>query len=146
MSKQTTRIVESVSYGRFEVDESQIVHFPKGIPGFGDTHDYALIQVESGPFHVLHALDEQLSFILIPGSLAADEYGFRIDQSVVELLEIQQPEDVMTYVIVNVVEDQPVVNLKAPILINQTTRKGIQHILDDASYPLRHPLGLKEGS
>lgn len=146
MNKQTTRVVESASYGRFEVDESQILTFPKGIPGFGDHHDYALIQVENGPFHVLHALDEQLSFIVIPGSFVAENYGFRIDQSVVELLEIQQPEDVMTYVIVNVIDDQPVVNLKAPILINRTTRKGTQYILDDASYPLRHPLALKEGS
>jgi len=146
MNKQSVRVVESEAYGKFEVDEEQIYHFPKGIIGFDDLHEYAMIQVEEGPFHVLHALDAQLSFILLPASLAADNYGFHIGQNVIDLLEIAKPDQVMTFVIVNVVDNQLYVNLKAPIIINTINHKAAQHIIDDASYPLRHPLSFKEGS
>lgn len=144
-NQQSVHIIKSEAYGTFEVHESQIYHFPKGIIGFDDYHDYALIQVEAGPYWVLHALDEQISFILLPPSAVIDDYGFRINQSMVNLLGIQRPEDVMTFVIVNVVDEELFVNLKAPLVINSVNRQGAQHIIDDAAYPLRHPLSLKEG-
>lgn len=144
--KPSVRTIESESYGTFEVYDSQVYHFPKGIIGFEDVNAYALIQVESGPFYLLHALDEQLSFILLPASLATDDYGFRIGQSVVDLLKIAQPEDVMTFVIVNVIDDQLFVNLKAPVIMNTANHQGAQHIIDDAAYPLRHPLTDKGGA
>ncbi|GFR39155.1 flagellar assembly factor FliW [Insulibacter thermoxylanivorax] len=137
--------IESEYYGTFKVDESQIYHFPKGIIGFEEQHDYALIQVEDGPFYVLHAASGQLSFILLPGNYAAENYGFHINQSIISLLDIQNPEDVITFVIVNVIDDQLYVNLKAPLIFNRINRKGAQFIIDDASYPLRHPLVIKEG-
>lgn len=140
------RKIESEFYGTFEVDESHIYHFPKGIIGFEDKHEYALIQVDNGPFHVLHSLGEQLSFIVIPGHYSAEGYGFRINQSMINLLEIQRPEDVMTLVIVNVIDDQLYANLKAPLLLNKTNNKGAQYIIDDAAYPLRHPLVDKGGA
>jgi len=146
MSSQSVRVIESTAYGKIEVNDSHIFHFPKGIFGFDGLHDYVMMQVGDGPFHVLHALDEQISFILLPASLAADDYGFHIGQSVIDMLEIARPEDVLTYVIVNVIDNQIYVNLKAPIIINTINRKAAQHIIDDASYPLRHPLSIREGS
>lgn len=145
MSKPQSVVIRSESYGTFEVDDSHIYHFPKGIPGFEKYQDYALIQVEGAPFYVLHVLEGQLSFIVLPGQLVADNYGFHIDQGTIDLLSIQQPEDVQTYVIVNVIDEQLYVNLKAPIIINSDNHKGVQYIIDDVSYPLRHPLKLKEG-
>lgn len=145
-SQPSVRTIESESYGTFEVYETQIYDFPKGIVGFEKIKGYALLQVENGPFYVLHALDEQLSFVLLPANLAVEDYGFHIDQSVIELLGIDKPDDVMTFVIVNVIDDQLYVNLKAPIIINSKTRKAAQHIIDDAAYPLRHPLVDKGGA
>jgi len=140
------RKIQSEFYGTFEVDESHIYHFPKGIIGFEDEHEYALIQVEGGPFHLLHSLGEQLSFVVLPGNYAAEEYGFRISQNMINLLEIKQPEDVMPFVIVNVIDDQLYANLKAPLIFNKTNHKGAQYIIDEADYPIRHPLTGKGGA
>jgi len=140
------RTVHSRAYGAFQVTEDQIYHFPRGLVGLHEYKDYALIQVEDGPFYVLHALNDELSFILLPAHLAADDYGFRIDDATVELLQIQKPEDVNTFVIVNAIDDDLFVNLKAPILTAPASRRGCQFIIDDPSYPIRHPLLRKEGS
>lgn len=144
-NQQSIHVIESEAYGTFEVGESQIYHFPKGIIGFDEYRDYALLQVEGAPYYVLHTLEDQVSFIVLPASVVAKDYGFRISQSMIDLLNIKQSEDVMTFVIVNVIDEQLFVNLKAPLIINSVDRKGAQHIIDDASYPLRHPLSLMEG-
>lgn len=140
MSHSPVRQIVSDSYGIIEIDESQLFHFPKGILGFPEQHEYALIQVDAGPFYILHAVDEQLSFILLPAHLAKENYGFHIDQGFIELLDIKQPEDVMTFVILNVIDDQLYANLKAPLILNRINHRAAQYILDDASYPLRYPL------
>jgi flagellar assembly factor FliW len=140
------RTVHSRAYGDFQVTEDQIYHFPRGLVGLHEYRDYALIRVEEGPFHLLHALNDELSFILLPAHLAADPYGFRIDDATVELLQIGKPEDVAVFVIVNAVDDRLYVNLKAPVLTAPASRRGCQFIIDDPDYPIRHPLSGKEGS
>lgn len=142
--ERAVRTINSEAYGTIEVTEEQLYHFPKGIIGFPQHSEYAIVQVVDSPFHILHAVDGQTSFILLPAYQATDDYSFAIDRSTTELLEASQPEDVATYVIVNIVDEQLFVNLKAPILMS-ACRKGVQFIIDDPSYTLRHPLARKEG-
>lgn len=141
-----TRTVNSRAYGTFEVLEEQVYFFPRGLVGLQEYREYALIQVEEGPFYLLHALNDELSFILLPAHLASDNYGFQIDNATVELLGIRKAEEVNTYVIVNVIDGELHVNLKAPVLAAPGNRRGCQFIIDDPSLPIRHPLTPKEGS
>lgn len=145
-SASATRTVNSDTYGAFQVEESQIYHFPRGLIGLQAYRDYALIQVEDGPFNLMHALDDELSFILLPAHLATDNYGFRIDEPTVELLGIEKPEEISTFLIVNVVDGELFVNLKAPVLAAPGSRRGCQFVIDDPHLPIRHPLTRKEGS
>jgi flagellar assembly factor FliW len=145
-SKDAIRTVNSRAYGSFQVTESQIYHFPRGLIGLHEFKDFALIQVDDGPFHILHALNDELSFILLPAHLGAENYGFQIDRPTVELLAIRQPEDVNTFLIVNAIDDELFVNLKAPVLAAPGSRRGCQFVIDDPAYPIRHPLIRKEGS
>ncbi len=46
---------------------------------------------------------------------------------------------------VNIVDDRPCVNLKAPIILVPGSRKACQYILHDRDFPIRYPLG-KESS
>lgn len=144
MKHQQARVIHSEAYGDFEVEESQIFRFPRGIVGLAEYRDYALIQIEGAPYHILHALDHELSFILLPAAYAVEDYGFHIDQSTIDLLGISKPDDVITFLIVNIIDDQVYVNLKAPVLLTSISQRGCQFIIDDAAYPIRYPLSRKE--
>ena len=143
--QQTTRVINSASYGSFEVAETQIYHFPRGIVGLGEYKDYALIHIEGAPYYILHELDHDLSFILLPANYALEDYGFRIDQATIDLLGIGKPEDVMTFLIVNIIDEQIYVNLKAPVLLTNVHQRGCQFIIDDMAFPIRYPLSRQEG-
>ena len=141
--QRSTRMIHSEAYGTFEIEESQIYHFPRGIIGLSEYQDYALVQIEDAPYYILHALEHELSFILLPASNVTEDYGFQIDQATIDLLEINKPEDVMTFLIVNIVEEIPCVNLRAPVLLTLTTQKGCQFIIDNSDYSVRHALSRK---
>lgn len=138
----------SERYGTLEISEEQIYRFEKGIIGLQEIRRYALIQLDNFPFSILHALDAQISFIVIPAAQVVDNYGFHIDDETAELLGVERPEEVETWLIVNVIEDQVYVNLKAPVLLSPAHRSGVQFIIHDQELPIRHPLirASKEGA
>lgn len=144
MSQSSTIVIRSEAYGEFEIDEKQIYELPRAIPGFPHIHQYALIQLDDVPYCILHALDEQLSFILLPAHLVLDNFGFSIDAATVDVLGAEGPEAVAPYLIVNIIDDIPHVNLKAPLLLEMNTRRGHQYIIDDPTLPIRYPLVRKE--
>ncbi|MFC4599665.1 flagellar assembly protein FliW [Cohnella hongkongensis] len=145
MNKQET-VIRSERYGELVLSESQIIRFSKGIVGLQNIESYGLIAMEDTPFYILHALEEQLSFILIPAEKAVRDYGFEIDEETVELLSIQKLEDVVTFLIVNIIDDTLYINLKAPLLIAPNQRTGCQFVIHQSDYPIRHPLTGKEES
>lgn len=51
--------IETLTWGTLDIKDEQIYHFPKGIPGFEDDIDFALITVEDGPFSYLQSLQNQ---------------------------------------------------------------------------------------
>jgi len=138
--------LQSDVYGTLQVKEEQVFEFQKGIIGLQDIQRYALLQIENTPFSVLHALDAPISFILIPASEAVDRYGFHIDDETTELLGVAHPEEVVTMLVVNIIEDRVYVNLKAPVLLSQMNRSGVQFVIHDQELPVRYPLssGSKE--
>ncbi|WP_276353589.1 flagellar assembly protein FliW [Cohnella caldifontis] len=146
MTEQET-VIRSDRYGELHVAENQIIHFEKGIVGWQEISNYALIEMEDTPFYILHALREQLSFILIPAEKTVRDYGFEIDDDTIELLGISKAEDVVAFLIVNIVENQFYVNLRAPILIAPEQCKGCQFVIHQSDFPIRFPLaGKEEGS
>jgi len=127
-------------YGPLQIDANQIYEFKEGMVGLPNLRRYALVHLESAPFSLLHALDEQICFIVIPASEAVSGYGFHIDDETVDLLGAERQEDIATFLVVNVIEDRLYVNLKAPVLLNPVHRLGVQFVIHDQDLPIRHPL------
>ncbi|MMZ64203.1 Flagellar assembly factor FliW [compost metagenome] len=96
--------------------------------------------MEGTPFFVLHALEEEVSFILLPSHEAVEDYSFRITDETIGFLELISPEDVGVMLIVNINQDELYVNLMAPILLSPHSQKGCQYIIKDQELPVRHPL------
>lgn len=132
--------VHSEAYGMLEVEDSQIYLFESGILGIPDIRQYALLPMEGTPFFVLHALEEEVSFILLPSHEAVEDYSFRITDETIGFLELKSPEDVGVMLIVNINQDELYVNLMAPILLSPHSQKGCQYIIKDQELPVRHPL------
>lgn len=140
-----TIAIHSERYGELQVAEEQVYRFDKGIVGWQNVHRYALIPLEDMPFYLLHAVEESVSFFLIPADQAVADYGFHIDDDTVQLLGASQAGEISTLLIVNIVEDKLYVNLKAPVLLAPQRRAGVQFIIHEMDYPLRYPLNQESG-
>ncbi|MPM97723.1 Flagellar assembly factor FliW [bioreactor metagenome] len=68
------------------------------------------------------------------------DYSFDISDETVEKLELKSPEDVLTLAILNIPEDfkKMTANLRAPIVINTKNKIGIQELLNDDNYSMKH--------
>jgi flagellar assembly factor FliW len=137
--------IQSQAYGLLEVEEEQIYSFEPGILGLTEIKQYALLPMKDTPFYVLHALQDQVSFILLPSHEVVENYSFRIPEDIISLMEISSPEDVGVMLIVNIQEENLYVNLMAPVLLAPHSRKGCQYVIKDQEFPIRHPLQVKEG-
>ncbi len=144
MNQQEVTVIESERYGLLEISADNIFQFAKGIVGFEGFQSFALVAAEDNAYYILHALQGQLSFLLVRADLFTEDYGFQINEETVELLEISGSEQVVVFLILNIIEDQPYVNLKAPILLAPNSRRGGQFVIHDQDYPLRFPLIRKE--
>lgn len=143
--EDTYRQIESPHYGTLTVPEREIYRFENGLIGLPQSREFALVPFQDTPFYLLHAIEGGLSFVVMPPSLAVENYEFEIPDELAELLGLRFPDQALTFVIVNIVDDRPCVNLKAPIILVPGSRKACQYILHDKDFPIRYPLG-KESS
>ncbi|MCL1790449.1 MAG: flagellar assembly protein FliW [Peptococcaceae bacterium] len=126
-------------------DESVIVQFPEGIPGFEEYDTFAMTLEEDAPLaHLTLSDDEDCGFLLLqPQALFGEDVPqVNIDDSVTTLLELQEGDSADMWVIVTLGQDvrESTANLRAPLLINKRTHKGVQMILDDDVYQSTQPL------
>lgn len=143
MKESQTHRIESAAYGSLQVSQEQIYDFSIGLVGLAHIHAYALLPYSDTDFFILHSLTDDLSFILIPAHRIQEQYAFEMEDHLLELLG-SKAEDIMPFLIVNIVDQVPYMNLKAPILLAPSSQKGCQFVLNDASYAIRTPLILRE--
>ncbi|MNN05730.1 Flagellar assembly factor FliW [compost metagenome] len=96
--------------------------------------------MEGTPFFLLHALEEEVSFLLLPVQEAVLDYSFQITDDIIELLALNSPDDVGVMVVVNIQGEGLYVNLLAPVLLSPYSRKGCQYVIKDQKLPVRYPL------
>lgn len=135
-------VIKSKFFGEIGIDEKSIVTFEEGIPGFSNLHKFAVINDGSNEYiSYLQSLEqESVCFIMMPPVFVEKDYDIEISDSTVRKLGIEKPEDVKLYAILTVPESfkNTTANLKAPIVVNTGNNKGIQEILDDERYSIRH--------
>ncbi|MCL4458258.1 MAG: flagellar assembly protein FliW [Nitrospirae bacterium] len=132
--------INTTRFGEVEIDDNKIIHFPLGIPGFPDLKRYFLIDYKD-PIKWLHAVDDpDTAFITASPFPFFPDYSFAMKDDVETFLEINKPADAAIIVILIVADNALHANLKAPIIINSSTLKGVQILLDDERYAFREPL------
>lgn len=131
-------------HGEIEVQQEEILHFAKGIPGFLEEKQFVVLPLsDDGVYSILQSTEnEHLAFVITNPFHFFKDYDFELEAAVIEELELQSDKDVQVFSILTVQEpfEQTTVNLQAPIIINTKTHKAKQVILNHASYKIKHPL------
>lgn len=130
--------------------ESQIVHFPQGIPGFETHHDFQFIPEEEAMLaHLVSVKEDTVRFILLRPEVYFPEYLKHIDvdeeSSMVLNLNGEMAIDVWVILTLNRQEmAKTTVNLRAPILFNMVEGIGMQVIFNDDRFLSRQLLFREE--
>ena len=135
--------VKTKAYGEIDADARQLVRFPAGLLGFENFKDYILLDSRQKPFFYLQSTDvPDLAFILIDPFLFRPDYSLDVDDESLGDIGVSQPNDVLVFAIVTVPGEggQVTANLMGPLIINKTNRLGIQTILGDARWRVKHDI------
>lgn len=136
-------LLKTKHFNEIEIDESKIINFKDGIPGFEEVKKYIVLYTgdESSPFRWLQGVDDgQLAFAVADPFMIVRDYDIELPEEIVNSLEIERLEDVMVLSIVVVPEDisEISMNLKGPVIINTKNNRGMQVVLDTDRYSVRH--------
>jgi len=134
-------IIETLSWGKLEVDEEQIYHFSKGIPGFDEETDFVLITIPETPFGYLQSIREKgLSFLLGDPFAFYPSYEFELPDDEAEELGIDTELIIRCIITLKESVDQSTMNLLAPIVMNPLGHSGKQIVLHRTPYHTKHSL------
>jgi flagellar assembly factor FliW len=126
-----------------EINESDILHFEHGLPGFEEEKQFVLLPMEGTPFSTLQSVfKKDLAFFTTNPFLFFKKYDFELPESVQEQLKIKKESDILVQVILTIQEtlDNSTANLQAPVVINVKENLAKQVVLTDKKYRTRHAL------
>jgi flagellar assembly factor FliW len=134
--------VMTTRFGQIDVDQERIIRFPKGILGFPDHRDYALLQTnEEGSFFWLQSVDRpELAFVVCDPLLFVPDYQVPVKPEEFEQIALENMEQAQVFVIVNKVERTLTGNLQGPLVVNVANHQGLQLVLSEKKFNTRHPL------
>jgi len=141
--------VETKWFGTIEVGEEQILTFEKGIIGFEDWKKYTLIYdaekgVEESSIYWLQAIDEPtLALPIMDPTLVYEGYDPIVEDEIINTLGDNIADATLLVVCTVTVPEKlenMTINLKAPVIINMDTNRGVQLIADNDDYQVRYPI------
>jgi flagellar assembly factor FliW len=134
-------IIQSKRFGSIDVDAQDILNFPRGIIGFPDEREFVLVRTKNAnavawlqsvpsphmalPVVSAHALTPRYPDVDIESYAEAAGLGPSLDELAV-LVVLNAPPGIPA-----------TVNLVAPIIVNATTRKGAQLLLEGSQFTTR---------
>lgn len=131
--------------GERTVDPSRIIHFPKGLIGLENRHDFALLKIrEDSPFMLLQCLkDPKLGLLVTDPFAFLDDYEIQIGDAEQRILRIENIRQLAILVTVTIPPGKPgeaVLNLTGPICVNSKSRIGLQVPQTDPRFPSHYAL------
>ena len=131
-------------FGISDTDESKIIKFPAGLPGFEELHKFIIIEVGNmKPIFWLQSIEEkEIALPVIISFAILNDYNINIRENELEELGIDCKEDLLILNVVVIPEDikKMTVNLAAPVVINTKSGIGKQIVIDASELPIRYPV------
>ena len=143
--------IQTKFLGEVEIQQSEIITFENGLPGFQQYTKYILLGLDADlPLALLQSTeDEQVGFVVGYPFAFKSDYIFDLSEDDKEQLLLEKESDVATYTVITLKENfaDSTINLLAPIIINTKQKLGKQIVLQDSEkYPLRYQIAISEGS
>ena len=135
--------VKTKAYGEMEIDERQLVTFPGGILGFEKFSRWALLDASQKPFYYLQSLElPELAFALIDPFLFRTDYSLDVPDETLAEIGVNDPEGAIVLAIVTAPSDgSPITaNLMGPLIVSKSTRVGMQAVLTDPRWRVKHDI------
>jgi flagellar assembly factor FliW len=129
---------------RSDMPEIPVIELVQPMPGFPGLTRYALVQLDDdGVLCALRSLDDpDLRFLVIPPAVFFPDYAPVVDDDAVEALGIKTVDDALLLVVVNAGTSiqTATANLVAPVVVNRSTLRAQQVVLDDPELSVAVPL------
>lgn len=135
--------IDSKPFGTIDVDERQLLTFPRGLYGFEHLREFALLDSSRPPFFWLQSLEErEVAFVLINPYVVRPDYILEIPDEDLEKIGSPEPESILVFAIVTIPNtgDAITCNLQGPLLVNRNERLGHQSISLNDAYHTKHPI------
>lgn len=140
-------VVNTKIFGEIEVDESRFINFDGGILGFPELKRFMLIHDEesSGTKLIswMQSIDEPgFAMPVIDPLRVKPDYNPEVEDELLSRLGDLDNDDLLVLTTVTVPHEieKMTSNLKAPFIINASTMKGCQVILEDEQYLIKYPI------
>lgn len=138
-------LVKTKYFGEIELTEEKIITLDRGLMGFEEYKRYTILYdcEKEGGTNIMwfQSVDEQgLVLPMINPLIVKDDYNPVVeDELLVQLGEITE-ENLVILLTMTVPEniEEMSVNLKAPVIINADTRKGVQIIVENQDYEVKY--------
>ena len=145
-------IYKSTRLGDFELQDSDVIHFPDGLYGFETQHWFALLplsETTESPLQWLHSLnDPDLAFVVTDPYLYNPDYQLYLTDEEKNKVLLNSTENAIVLAIVTIPKDpaKMTANLVAPIVINPEKNIAKQFVLTTLNYHTKHHLFPQEES
>ena len=134
--------IESPRFGTLNVEPSKIIEFPQGLAGFEDFRRFSLFhpEGEEPKFFILQSLDDAaIAFHVTDPALLGFSYEIELTDDEMAAIGLTDQGEAAVLVMLS---KQPGdaqqaglhANLKAPLVINTGTQRGLQHIFAQLRY------------
>jgi flagellar assembly factor FliW len=135
---------DSVQDVAAELDELPIIEFVSPMPGFPTERRFVLVSVEGTDMLFVLASVEQpgLRFLVMPPPPFFPDYAPEIDDEALDALGGPTAEELLVLLVVTTGDtpSEASVNLMAPIILVQNSRRAIQLVLSGSGLPVQAPL------
>ena len=121
-----------------------VVSFPEGLIGIADAKRFAIETADDvEPLLRMRCLDRpELAFLLVDPRLIRADYAPRFEAEDLATIGLPAGETPLVLAIAHIAPriEECTANLLAPLVINPSSMRGLQIILEPGSYTTRHPL------
>ena len=142
--------IDTRYFGENEIGDEKILHFEQGLFGFEEYKDYTVlydIEEEEPFFSWLQCVTEKaLAFPIVNPFKVKEDYNPVVEDALLSPIGECSAEDLLVFLLATVPADpkKTTVNMKAPLVINTVNRQGIQIIVENDDYAIRHMIMQEE--